>query len=267
MLGRTYSDTCIGSPLEQRAMDLLHCWAPYWDEPDISVFTEQHFKVTCDYRRITKLIVADSTRNHKIEVPRSLFENPDFNIAAWYEEYLYLIDMHAEDVNRTQPSPLTMDFVAVAANKSVWSRITSLVGKLLKADRPEEHDAAFVLNGIQVDRNKYPHLQRNAVVHKTKKASRLPKSIIVTVKINGQLARALLDSGSLGDFISSTLADQFKLKREKLEVPLTVQLAVQGSRSKIAVHTEVRLQYQGIDETRSLDVININSYDLILGTP
>ncbi len=113
-------------------------------------------------------------RNHKIEVPCSLFENPDFNIVAWYEEYLYLIDMHTEDVNRTQLSQPAMDFVATAASKAVWLHVTSLVGKLLKADKPEEHDATFALNSIQVDRNKYPHLQRNAVVHKTK-ARRLSK--------------------------------------------------------------------------------------------
>ncbi len=75
--------------------------------------------------------------------------------------------MHTEDVNWTQPSPPAMNFVATATNKSVWSCITSLVGRLLKANRPEEH-ATFALNGIQVDQNKCSHLQRNAVAHKTK---------------------------------------------------------------------------------------------------
>ena len=29
----------------------------------------------------------------------------------------------------------------------------------------------------------------------------------------------------------------------------------------------VQLQYQGIKETRTFDIINLNNYDLILGTP
>jgi hypothetical protein len=122
------------------------------------------------------------------------------------------------------------------------------------------------LNGAQVDRNKYPTLQRNAAQVKDK-ARILPKPLIVTVNINGHLARALLDSGSLGDFMSTNLADQLNVNTEWLEVPLTVQLAVQGSRSRSNSRARVRFQYQGIDEERLFDIININSYDLILGTP
>jgi hypothetical protein len=104
------------------------------------------------------------------------------------------------------------------------------------------------LSGIQVDRNKYPNLQRNASL--VKGGSRiLPKPIVLQVKINGQPARALVDSGSLGDFMSTTLADQLKVKKVTLNAPLGLQLAVQGSRS------------------RHFDIINLNSYDIILGTP
>jgi len=61
-----------------------------------------------------------------------------------------------------------------------------------------------------------PAVQRNAAT--TKDPSRIvPRPIVVTVKVDGHPARALLDSGSLGDFIAS----------------LSLQLAVQGSRSKI----------------------------------
>ena len=117
-----------------------------------------------------------------------------------------------------------------------------------------------------MDRNKYPSLQRNAAAPKEKDRL-IPRPVVATVQINGQPARALLDSGSLGDFISTTLADQLKLKRIVLDKPITLQLAVQGSRSKVNSRVEARLQYQSIDETRQFDVININSYDLILGTP
>ena len=261
LVGRIYSDTCIGSPLERCAMEILHYSTPYRDEPDQYYFAKKRFEVSCDYRQISQLIIHDSMLGINLKIPRSLLENSEFNIVAWYEEYLYLHDMQLEDAEKILPTRPPVDLVAAAASKSVWSHVTSLVRQLLKKNKHEELEATFELNGVQVDRNKYPHLQQNAVAHSSK-ARQLPKPIIVTVKVNGQPAWGLLDSGSLGDFISSTLADQLKLKHEKLEVPLTVQLAMQGSRSKIAARTEVRLQYQGIDETRSLDVININSYDI-----
>jgi len=75
-------------------------------------------------------------------------------------------------------------------------------------------------------------LQRNAAQVKGHHRI-LPKPIMVKVTINDQPARALLDSGSLGDFMSSTLADQLAMKRSILDAPLSLQLAVQGSRSKV----------------------------------
>ena len=97
--------------------------------------------------------------------------------------------------------------------------------------------------------------------------STLPKPIIIKVTVNDHPARALLDSGSLGDFMSSTLADQLGIKKEPLIVPLALQLDVQGSRSKVNSITTAQLKYQDINERRTFDIINLNSYDLILGTP
>ena len=85
--------------------------------------------------------------------------------------------------------------------------------------------------------------------------------------VNQHLARALLDSGLLGDFISTTLVDQLQLTPRTLDTPLALQLAVQGSRSKVNASVSAQLKYQGIDEQRTFDIINSNSYDLILGTP
>jgi hypothetical protein len=134
-----------------------------------------------------------------------------------------------------------------------------------EAEGQEAEDKAFELAGVQVDKNKYPALQRNAAQVKGKRI--LPKPLVVKVTVNGQPARALLDSGSLGDFMSSTLADQLQVKKELLDTPLALQLAVQGSRSKVNAAATAQLQYQTINETRTFDIINLNSYDLILGTP
>ena len=59
--------------------------------------------------------------------------------------------------------------------------------------------------------------------------------------------------------MSTTLADQLKVKKTTLSSPLGLQLAVQGSRSKINVTTTARFQYQNIDSLRH--------FDIILGTP
>ncbi|KIN92989.1 hypothetical protein M404DRAFT_36508 [Pisolithus tinctorius Marx 270] len=96
---------------------------------------------------------------------------------------------------------------------------------------------------------------------------KVPKPLVVVVHVNGQPAHALIDTGSLADFMSVMLAEQPNVKKIPLEKPLTIQLAVQGSRSRVNFGTKVRFQYQGIDCERHFDVMNIQNYDLILGTP
>jgi hypothetical protein len=56
-----------------------------------------------------------------------------------------------------------------------------------------------------------------------------PKPVIVVVYINRQPCCALFDSGSLSDFMSTTLADQHKVKLKLLDKPLPLQLAVSSS--------------------------------------
>jgi len=53
------------------------------------------------------------------------------------------------------------------------------------------------------------------------------------VKVNGHPACALIDLDSLGDFMSTSLVDQLKLKEVELKKLLTLQLTVQGSCSKV----------------------------------
>ncbi|KIM36975.1 hypothetical protein M413DRAFT_77523, partial [Hebeloma cylindrosporum] len=186
---------------------------------------------------INAFIIRDYLRNVQSTVPRDMVENPDFNLGEWYEYRLASYESDKLDLDED-------------------------IGDI----SPGVCEEPLELNGVQVDRNKYPTLQRNAA-RVNDKARILPKPLIITVNINGHPARALLDSGSLGDFMSTSLADQLKVKLVPLEVPLSVQLAVQGSRTRVNSCARVRFQYQGIDEERVFDIININSYDLILGTP
>ena len=130
-----------------------------------------------------------------------------------------------------------------------------------------DDDAVMSLNGVQVDRNKYESLQRNSSRVKGAAERLLPKPVVIKFTVYGQPARALIDSGSLGDFISATLVDQLKIKRTNFEKPLGLQLAVQGSRSKINSFVNVDYSYQDIKDSRRFDVANLNDYDVILGTP
>ncbi|KAJ8580557.1 hypothetical protein M405DRAFT_753099 [Rhizopogon salebrosus TDB-379] len=109
-------------------------------------------------------------------------------------------------------------------------------------------------------------LQRNAA--RPKSTGRLlPRSLVVIVLINDRPCRALLDSGSLTDFISTTVVDQLKLKFDLLDKPIPLQLAVSGSRSAVKATTTVDLKYQSISGPRTLDIANLETYDVILGMP
>lgn len=91
--------------------------------------------------------------------------------------------------------------------------------------------------------------------------------MVVIIKINSHPAQALVDSGSLGDFISSNLAQQLCLKKMKLAMPVNVNMVVQGSRTKVNHCAQVDFQYQEIREQRHFDIMNLSNYDVILGTP
>ncbi|KAG2076413.1 hypothetical protein BDR04DRAFT_1208224, partial [Suillus decipiens] len=122
------------------------------------------------------------------------------------------------------------------------------------------------LYGQQIPAGTYPHLQRGAAVTKEIKRA-IPRPVVIVMEVNKRPARALIDSGSLSDSMSVTLAEQLKLKKTELTKPLVVQLAVQGSRSKVNYGARVLLKYQAISEDRYFDVINLQNYDLVLGTP
>ncbi|KAI0077771.1 hypothetical protein K474DRAFT_1620737, partial [Panus rudis PR-1116 ss-1] len=109
-------------------------------------------------------------------------------------------------------------------------------------------------------------LQRNAATPRDLKRL-VPEPVVVVVHINGHPARALLDSGSLADFMSAKLAHQLGIKTFELVKPLPVHLAVQGSRAKINMGCKASIRYQGISEDRYFDIVNLLNYDLILGTP
>lgn len=114
--------------------------------------------------------------------------------------------------------------------------------------------------------NRYQDLERNAALRRDV-SRHIPEPVTIVARVGGRPVRALLDSGSLGDFMSSNLADQLNVPKVELTKPLGVQLAVQGSRTKVNYGTKCLFEYQDIKEDRYFDIINLQNYDLILGTP
>lgn len=83
-------------------------------------------------------------------------------------------------------------------------------------------------------------------------------------KINRYTVYALLDFGSLSDFMSANLAHQLTIKTFELAKPLLVQLAVQVSHAKINLRCKANLTYQSVSKEWYFDVINLLNYNLIL---
>jgi hypothetical protein len=174
------------------------------------------------------------------------------------------LDNYEFPPNNLQDPLARPNLAKIASDEDRWPNTLLYINGLV--DQPNDSYQSIRLNGVQVDRGHYAAVQRNAATVKDK-SRLLPKPIVLKVRIHGHPARALVDSGSQGDFISTTLADQLKLPRLNLDKPVKLQLAVQGSRSVINLQTEARFQFEGIDEDRRFDIINLNNYDMILGTP
>ncbi|ESK81295.1 hypothetical protein Moror_12141 [Moniliophthora roreri MCA 2997] len=134
----------------------------------------------------------------------------------------------------------------------------------------EERDSGYVhflsIAGMNIEPKSYPGLQRTSSL--VKAINRIvPKPIVVVVMIDGKLCQALIDIGSLGDFISTQVADQLRVHKQYLEKPLPLHMVVQGSRSKIHCGVTVDFCYQKIKSAHYFDIVNLSGYDIILGTP
>ncbi|KAJ3499851.1 hypothetical protein NLJ89_g10053 [Agrocybe chaxingu] len=266
---RTRSPTTTGTCLQRRVRNLLEVGAPYEFEDKGSPQEFSRFIVERDVEDPTSLIIHDNYRKTSSFLPLALLDDPTFNVIEWYQFRLAQFELDNFDFLPERPPRRKAkqfdDAIAeVAANESRWAKVREYIKGLLH--RTSTDILTVNLNAVQVDRNRFAALQRNASTVKDK-ARILPKPLVLKCLINGHIVRALVDSGSQGDFIASTLVDQLSLHKEELLEPVKVQLAVQGSRSVIKYRVATRFQYEKIDETRHFDVINLNNYDLILGTP
>ncbi len=87
------------------------------------------------------------------------------------------------------------------------------------------------------------------------------------IDVNGMSALALWDSGSTSTAMSPHFADISKTLIFNLTEPVTLQLGTVGSRSKINFGTMANIAIAGLNPTEYIDVVNIDRYDILIGTP
>ncbi|EPT01769.1 hypothetical protein FOMPIDRAFT_1106552, partial [Fomitopsis schrenkii] len=87
------------------------------------------------------------------------------------------------------------------------------------------------------------------------------------VTINGLAALVLLDSGSTTDSLSPDFARVARVPLVELENPAVLQLGCVGSRSRISHGTTVPVMWGSFSREVYFDVVNLDRYDAVLGTP
>ncbi|OCH83771.1 hypothetical protein OBBRIDRAFT_742726, partial [Obba rivulosa] len=180
-------------------------------------------------------------------IAEELLHNTNLDLANWYARSVRKAYPEASFTLNDLDGELTELFTLVEEEICL---IELLAANVHREQKPE-HIAA---------------VQRNAASPKDFRRL-IPEPVVVVVDIDGHPARALLDSGSLADFMSSRLAHQLNVKSFELEKPFPVHLAVQGSRAKINMGCKAEIRYQLVREQQYFDIVNLLNYDLILGTP
>ena len=86
-------------------------------------------------------------------------------------------------------------------------------------------------------------------------------------EIGGIKAHCLIDSGCKGIIISPNFIRVAKIEPFPLDKSIGIELAVTGSKSVINYGANVTIKYEGRELKEYFNIINIDYYDAILGTP
>ena len=93
------------------------------------------------------------------------------------------------------------------------------------------------------------------------------QSISVFWEIGGVKAHCLIDSGCEGIMISPSSIRAAKIKPFLLDKPIGIPLAVTGSKSIINYGANAIIKYNEKESKEYFDIVNIDYYGAILGTP
>ena len=86
------------------------------------------------------------------------------------------------------------------------------------------------------------------------------------MRLHNLEAYVLLDSGCTMDSISPEFTMSVNLKAHELEEPVPLQLGTVGSRSKMNSGLFTDFKIGGLESSHYFDVLNIDRYNVILGT-
>lgn len=181
--------------------------------------------------------------------------NKKLYVSSWYmkkiiKAYQELSQlMLSTELEREDNHLRLLDIEALSSMDCALEKVVHQLYAILnvKFDKTPHHFRLVELNRQQVAPRWFPAIERNSAIAQDFKCLIL-KPIVITIHINRQPTKALVNMKSLANFISSTLADQLRVKHIMLDKPLTIQLAVQGLRSYINFGTKVQFNYQKISE-------------------
>ncbi|KAJ7429997.1 hypothetical protein B0H11DRAFT_2264477 [Mycena galericulata] len=91
--------------------------------------------------------------------------------------------------------------------------------------------------------------------------------ITVLLNINGTEAYVLIDTGSTTNSVTPEFANATGAPQIKLLEQLLLQLGCKGSHSKINYGTRVPVDFGGVKGYVYFDIVNLDCYDCVLGTP
>jgi len=129
------------------------------------------------------------TTHTRILLPIYKTENPCFNVAQWYNWCVQRF--HIGPFDETMEPGVGDDICRLFDPVEDEISVNTLD---LYLARPTQS-------------SRFSAIQRNMAVTQDFKRT-IPKPIVVIVHVNGQPARALIDTGSLANFISLTLVEQ-----------------------------------------------------------
>lgn len=92
------------------------------------------------------------------------------------------------------------------------------------------------------------------------------RTLCAEISVNNVVALALFDSGCTTDSITPELAYLSRADRIDLAEPVGLQLGTKGSKTRINYGAQAELRVGSVKTTQYFDVVDIDKYDIILGT-
>jgi len=92
--------------------------------------------------------------------------------------------------------------------------------------------------------------------------------LLMTTKVNEHVAKTLVDQQTAGaDLISSTFRTLHKISLYKMNLPVTLQMTMKGSRGSLTYYVIVHLDWLEYFEERTMLVTALKDWDIILESP